>query len=177
MWKIRNLKLLIPYCCVEKREIICYLDCLTIFVTRLLIKGINKRCKSIFLGSFTFNPNLYTSVLAFSKLCKFGTFHSVCSFSQRKSEIGTKSWINMVFEIGQEVLRCQPFAYSIFTEYLSSVCDFCLKFKLDDPAMKLQKCSGCKVLFYCSTACQKKAWASHHKWECKCIGKMSKIGS
>ena len=82
----------------------------------------------------------------------------------------------MVFEIGQEVLRCQPFAYSIFTEYLSSVCDFCLKFKLDEPALKLQKCSGCKVLFYCSTACQKKAWASHHKWECKCIGKMSKIG-
>ena len=89
--KNKKLKLLIPYCCVEKREIICYLDCLTIFVTRLLIKGINKRCKSIFWVHLPLIPNLYTSVLAFSKLCKFGTFHRICYFSQRKSKIGTKS--------------------------------------------------------------------------------------
>jgi hypothetical protein len=34
---------------------------------------------------------------------------------------------------------------------------------------KLEKCCGCKVVYYCNKECQKKAWAHHHKYECKTL--------
>ena len=34
----------------------------------------------------------------------------------------------MSYQKGQEVLRCQPFTYVIYSNYREIVCDFCLKY-------------------------------------------------
>ena len=74
----------------------------------------------------------------------------------------------MAYERGQEVFRSQPFAYVIDTFYLQEVCDFCVKYKKEEnDNFSLKRCTACKVVYYCSTKCQKKAWKSHHKLECQ----------
>ena len=73
----------------------------------------------------------------------------------------------MAYERGQEVFRSQPFAYVIDTFYLQEVCDFCIKYKKEENEnFSLKRCTACKVVYYCSSKCQKKAWKSHHKYEC-----------
>ena len=37
----------------------------------------------------------------------------------------------MGYQRGEEVLRCQPYSYVIYSNFRSTVCDFCLKFKTD----------------------------------------------
>ena len=74
----------------------------------------------------------------------------------------------MAYERGQEVFRSQPFAYVIDTFYLQEVCDFCIKYKKEENEnFSLKRCTACKVVYYCSSKCQKKAWKSHHKLECR----------
>ena len=70
----------------------------------------------------------------------------------------------MAYKQGQDVLKCQPFAYVIETPFRSRVCDFCLKFKTNDGELK--KCLGCKFVFYCDKSCQTNAWTAHHREEC-----------
>lgn len=41
-----------------------------------------------------------------------------------------------------------------------------------DPKLKLDACSACLAVFYCSKKCQKAAWAHHHKLECKTLAAM-----
>ena len=65
---------------------------------------------------------------------------------------------------GQEVMRCQPFVYAIKSNYRHRVCDWCLQLYNDG---KVKACAACKYVCYCSKLCQKKAWKSHHKFECK----------
>ena len=75
----------------------------------------------------------------------------------------------MGYQRGEEVLRCQPYSYVIYSNFRSTVCDFCLKFKTDQ---SLKKCSACKYVYYCETSCQKNAWRSHHQEECVYLRKM-----
>ena len=74
----------------------------------------------------------------------------------------------MSYQKGQEVLRCQPFTYVIYSNYRAIVCDYCLKYSknvlVNDQDLK--KCSACKKVYYCGILCQKKAWKSHHQDEC-----------
>ena len=70
----------------------------------------------------------------------------------------------MGYELGHEVLRCEPFSYVVYTEFRSTVCDFCLKAKTSH---SLKKCSACKIVYYCDSTCQKNAWKSHHQDECQ----------
>ena len=73
---------------------------------------------------------------------------------------------NMVYAIGDEILKSQPFAYIISSSYFTEVCDYCFKFTLEDDSIKLRKCLRCKIAHYCSKSCQEKAWKSHHGFEC-----------
>ena len=65
---------------------------------------------------------------------------------------------------GQEVMRCQPFVYAIKSNYRNRVCDWCLQMHNEG---EVKACAACKYVCYCSKLCQKKAWKSHHKFECR----------
>ena len=84
----------------------------------------------------------------------------------------------MSYQKGQEVLRCQPFTYVIYSNYREIVCDFCLKYSKNIVALQnnqdflLKKCSACKKVYYCGILCQKKAWKLHHQDECAYLRKI-----
>ena len=72
----------------------------------------------------------------------------------------------MAYKRGQEVFRDpKPFAYYVFPLYHKVVCDWCLKMCEDEGILKA--CTRCKWVYYCDQTCQKEAWKSHHKLECK----------
>ena len=75
------------------------------------------------------------------------------------------------YQKGQEVLRCQPFTYVIYSNYRAIVCDYCLKY-CKNKNQDLKKCSACKKVYYCGILCQKKAWKSHHQDECAYLRKI-----
>ena len=78
----------------------------------------------------------------------------------------------MVYQKGQEILRCQPFTYIVDHEFRSIVCDYCLKLN-ESNSKPLKKCSACQIVYYCGNRCQKKAWKSHHQRECKGLKNIS----
>ena len=43
------------------------------------------------------------------------------------------------------------------------------------PVKKLLKCSKCNVASYCGVECQRIAWKSHHKRECKLLLRQAKL--
>lgn len=51
-------------------------------------------------------------------------------------------------------------------------CDVCNKSEEESGLEKLSKCSRCKLAFYCSTGCQRKAWNSGHKQACRKKGQV-----
>lgn len=53
---------------------------------------------------------------------------------------------------------------------LQNVCSYCI---LERPSLK--RCSGCKVLYYCSTACQNRHWKDFHSRECKSLKKLPDV--
>ena len=71
----------------------------------------------------------------------------------------------MVYNRGEEIFRCQPYAFIILFSLRKYLCDFCLKYS-EDPN-DLKKCSSCKMVYYCSKNCQGNAWLSYHSQECK----------
>ena len=79
----------------------------------------------------------------------------------------------MVYERGEEVLQEEPFAYCVIADNRSLVCDFCLRTCNSRENLKI--CSACKVVYYCDKHCQKKAWRSHHRRECKFLKNMNWI--
>ena len=70
----------------------------------------------------------------------------------------------MVYQLGQEVFRDQPFSYVVKVDIRSSVCDFCLKESKNN--VKFKNCSACKTVYYCNSKCQRNSWNSHHQSEC-----------
>ena len=77
----------------------------------------------------------------------------------------TKVFLNK----GNGVLSCEPYAFVSRSEMRGKICDSCLS-----TGDNLQRCSACKMVYYCSETCQKKAWGTH-KLECKNLKKMSPI--
>ncbi|KAG4432714.1 hypothetical protein IFR05_011814, partial [Cadophora sp. M221] len=53
---------------------------------------------------------------------------------------------------------------------LQNVCSFCI---LERPSLK--RCSGCKIPYYCSTACQNRHWKEIHSRECKLLKKLPDV--
>jgi hypothetical protein len=75
---------------------------------------------------------------------------------------------------GTTLLRLQPEVTIASSENLATLCHKCLSISKDGRA--LQRCSGCKVLRYCSTQCQKADWPSH-KQECAALKSFQKSTS
>ena len=72
----------------------------------------------------------------------------------------------MAYKRGQEVFRDpKPFIYVVNPKYCKIVCDCCLKLCENEGILKA--CATCKWVHYCDQTCQKDAWKSHHKLECK----------
>ena len=78
----------------------------------------------------------------------------------------------MAYRRGQEVFRDpKPFVYYVQPEYHKVVCDWCLKMCKNEGILK--KCTRCQWVYYCDQNCQKEAWDSHHKLECKYLQKQN----
>ena len=78
----------------------------------------------------------------------------------------------MAFKCGQEVFRDpKPFVYYVQPNYRKVVCDWCLKMCKNEGILKT--CTRCKWVHYCDQTCQKEAWNSHHKLECKYLQKQN----
>ena len=76
----------------------------------------------------------------------------------------------MAYKRGQEAFRDpKPFVYYVQPNYRKVVCDWCLKMNEDEEILKA--CTKCKWVYYCDQNCQKEAWNSHHKSECKYLQK------
>ena len=93
-----------------------------------------------------------------------------CSFEifnvpSRGRGIKTKVPLNK----GNCILSSEAYAFVSRSEALGKTCDSCLS-----ASDKLKRCSGCKMVYYCSQACQKNAWGTH-KLECKHLKKVSPI--
>ena len=63
---------------------------------------------------------------------------------------------------GTLVLAEPALSHTLKHQHAKSYCDCCLK-----PTKKI--CKACGKYAYCSVACQKKAWNSYHKVECKLL--------
>ncbi|EGC39312.1 hypothetical protein DICPUDRAFT_147973 [Dictyostelium purpureum] len=74
------------------------------------------------------------------------------------------------FKKGEEILsNIEPYVHSVPQHNI--VCDYCLKNKNNEnlnTTISLKRCTGCKLIYYCSIDCQKKAWPIH-KHECKIL--------
>lgn len=66
-----------------------------------------------------------------------------------------------MFNTGDTVLSCRPFAHVLYGMRRDTHCEECFR-----KVQNLKRCSGCHLLRYCGTECQKKAWKLH-KLECK----------
>lgn len=65
------------------------------------------------------------------------------------------------FEEGEVLLSTEPYAFVLFGAHGAERCHECF-----EASSKLSRCAACKLARYCSTACQHRAWNTHHKFEC-----------
>jgi len=78
----------------------------------------------------------------------------------------------MSYKPGDEIFRCEPFAYVVSQKSSNEFCDWCLKRAESDKT--LQRCSRCKIVRYCSSSCQRTAWTKgFHKEECQRLSALS----
>ena len=62
---------------------------------------------------------------------------------------------------GETVIFEEPYAFAVKPEHRKNFCEGCAK-----QSDSLKACSACKVCFYCSVTCQRRAWKMH-KHECR----------
>lgn len=66
------------------------------------------------------------------------------------------------------LLRVRPEVAVLSTALLEQRCSACYSPPASEPASKLQRCSACKVVRYCSAGCQRRDWPTHRD-ECKAL--------
>jgi len=66
----------------------------------------------------------------------------------------------------------EPFLLVVEKDALEKVCSYCL---IESDASSLKRCTGCKVVRYCTPACQKADWKLIHKNECSLLQKLPGI--
>ncbi|KAF2847598.1 hypothetical protein T440DRAFT_520728 [Plenodomus tracheiphilus IPT5] len=103
------------------------------------------------------------------------------------SGAGTGLFVTEDVEYGTEIYRSEPQVMCVDDDKKALVCDHCFAFansvlhsdgrfrRQEDPGLTMMACNGCKVTFYCSKACQKKAWRKHHKYECALLGQYTEL--
>lgn len=90
----------------------------------------------------------------------------------RYPELGNGLAATRDLEAGDVIIRiAKPFLIVVENAALDRVCSECL-FESENG---LKRCTGCKVVQYCSTACQAAAWKAIHKEECKIYRKLPQI--
>ena len=114
----------------------------------------SKKKVQTFFSQYFLSCVLITYLLSI-KLLTIVTY--ICHFSTNK-----KSNFTMVYLQGEEVLRCLPYSHIVLQEVQNLVCDFCLRFKPNNNDCSYQRCSRCKLVYYCSVSCQKKGWFNHN---------------
>lgn len=72
-------------------------------------------------------------------------------------------------KLGEEFIRCEPFAYVVNQSLHKSICDFCLS---DNKDKQLKKCTSCRYVYYCDKNCQRRSWTLHRE-ECKYLSAVS----
>ncbi|CAN6869884.1 unnamed protein product [Brassica oleracea] len=82
-------------------------------------------------------------------------------------EKGRSLFISRDFRPGEVILRQEPYVSVPNNNSSESRCDGC--FKTDG----LKKCSGCQVVWYCGSSCQKSEWKLH-RHECKALCRLEK---
>lgn len=78
---------------------------------------------------------------------------------------------------GDVLLRLRPQVAVLSTALLEQRCSACYspsQVSQGGVAAKLQRCSGCKVVRYCSGACQRRDWPTHRD-ECKALKAMQQL--
>lgn len=66
----------------------------------------------------------------------------------------------------------EPFLLVVEKDALEKVCSYCL---IESDTSSLKRCTGCKVVRYCTPACQKTDWKLIHKNECSLLQKLPGI--
>lgn len=79
---------------------------------------------------------------------------------------------------GDVLLRVRPEVATLSTALLEQRCSACYSLpaadSIESQASKLQRCSACKVVRYCSAACQRRDWPAHRD-ECKALKAMQQL--
>ncbi|KAI9373594.1 hypothetical protein BJX61DRAFT_541554 [Aspergillus egyptiacus] len=90
---------------------------------------------------------------------------------------------------GHEIYQSNPLVACVEDEKQEEVCDYCLldttsavlptgRFRMpSDTVTEHQRCSGCRVCYYCSTVCQRKAWEEYHRGECELLKENKELHS
>lgn len=79
---------------------------------------------------------------------------------------------NQDLEAGNAILIISnPFLVVVENAALDRVCSQCLS----EAQNGLKRCTACKVVQYCSVACQSAAWKSIHKEECRIYKKLPRV--
>eukprot|EP00096_Caligus_rogercresseyi_P011334 TRINITY_DN4427_c0_g1_i2.p1 TRINITY_DN4427_c0_g1~~TRINITY_DN4427_c0_g1_i2.p1 ORF type:complete len:459 (-),score=89.63 TRINITY_DN4427_c0_g1_i2:114-1490(-) len=73
----------------------------------------------------------------------------------------------MVYKIGEPILEAPIFSYVLEESHRSTVCENCLLMPSVDTEKTLKRCSGCSILYYCGSVCQRESWRKFHRHECK----------
>ncbi|XP_010538974.1 PREDICTED: histone-lysine N-methyltransferase ASHR1 [Tarenaya hassleriana] len=71
------------------------------------------------------------------------------------------------FRPGEVILRQEPYVFVPSNGSKESRCDGCLT------TINLKKCSGCQVVWYCGSSCQKSEWKLH-RLECQALSRLDK---
>ncbi|TVY48786.1 SET domain and MYND-type zinc finger protein [Lachnellula occidentalis] len=74
---------------------------------------------------------------------------------------------------GEPIIKIsEPFLIVVEKDALERVCSYCL---IESDISSLKKCTGCKVVRYCTPICQKADWRLIHKNECSLLQRLPGI--
>lgn len=80
------------------------------------------------------------------------------------------------FDVIDNPIGCKPMLHEQHLKARSHAggkhCDCCKKSEQELGLYELEKCSRCKLSFYCSKECQRKAWYAGHKQACRKKGQI-----
>ncbi|GAM19370.1 hypothetical protein SAMD00019534_025450 [Acytostelium subglobosum LB1] len=75
------------------------------------------------------------------------------------------------YSTGDLIIKARPYCWAVVNNVTEHICDRCFKFV---PERKLDRCSSCALVYYCSRQCQVDSWSDLHKHECPLFLDMNK---
>ncbi|KAF8224935.1 hypothetical protein L208DRAFT_1461406 [Tricholoma matsutake] len=83
---------------------------------------------------------------------------------------GRGSWAKIQHKPGDILFSLKPHVATLSNQHLDAYCSNCFG---SPPAAGLKRCTSCRIVWYCSSACQTKDWLLH-KRECVSLQEWSK---